>query len=170
MNKRTLLSVLVAGACVAPFMAQAASLQATTSEPYTMNASDLAKKEKELTSFPLMDAVKETIKTLDNAQVELIEPGRAANPENVKRVEGIVKASDWEYLFPLRAQAYTYSNFLKAVGKFPALCKTYNDGRDSDAICRKELATMFAHLCSGNGRSRKLASGSRMASGPGSRA
>jgi chitodextrinase len=79
-------------------MAQA-SLQATTSEPYTMNASDLAKKEKELTSFPLMDAVKETIKTLDNAQVELIEPGRAANPENVKRVEGIVKASDWEYLF-----------------------------------------------------------------------
>ncbi|HDC4649236.1 TPA: chitinase [Enterobacter kobei] len=151
MNKRTLLSVLVAGACVAPFMAQAASLQATTSEPYTMNASDLAKKEKELTSFPLMDAVKETIKTLDNAQVELIEPGRAANPENVKRVEGIVKASDWEYLFPLRAQAYTFSNFLKAVGKFPALCKTYNDGRDSDAICRKELATMFAHFAQETG-------------------
>ena len=39
MNKRTLLSVLVAGACVAPFMAQAASLQATTSEPYTMRKS-----------------------------------------------------------------------------------------------------------------------------------
>ncbi|WP_148242681.1 glycoside hydrolase family 19 protein [Enterobacter asburiae] len=151
MNKRTLLSVLVAGACVAPFMAQAASLQATTSEPYTMKASDLAKKEKELTSFPLMASVKETIQTLDNAQVEMIEPGRAANPENVKRVEGIVKASDWEYLFPLRAQAYTYSNFLKAVGKFPALCKTYKDGRDSDAICRKELATMFAHFAQETG-------------------
>ncbi|MCK4227391.1 chitinase [Enterobacter asburiae] len=151
MNKRTLLSVLVAGACVAPFMAQAASLQATPSEPYTMKASDLAKKEKELTSFPLMASVKETIQTLDNAQVEMIEPGRAANPENVKRVEGIVKASDWEYLFPLRAQAYTYSNFLKAVGKFPALCKTYNDGRDSDAICRKELATMFAHFAQETG-------------------
>lgn len=151
MNKRTLLSVLVAGACVAPFMAQAASLQATPSEPYTMKASDLAKKEKELTSFPLMASVKETIQTLDNAQVEMVEPGRAANPENVKRVEGIVKASDWEYLFPLRAQAYTYSNFLKAVGKFPALCKTYNDGRDSDAICRKELATMFAHFAQETG-------------------
>ncbi|MHA1142615.1 glycoside hydrolase family 19 protein [Enterobacter mori] len=151
MNKRTLLSVLVAGACVAPFMAQAASLQATTSEPYTMKASDLAKKEKELTSFPLMASVKETIQTLDNAQVEMIEPGRAANPENVKRVEGIVKASDWEYLFPMRAQSYTYSNFLKAVGKFPALCKTYNDGRDSDAICRKELATMFAHFAQETG-------------------
>lgn len=151
MNKRMLLSVLVAGACVAPFMAQAASLQATTSEPYTMKASDLAKKEKELTSFPLMASVKETIQTLDNAQVEMIEPGRAANPENVKRVEGIVKASDWEYLFPMRAQSYTYSNFLKAVGKFPALCKTYNDGRDSDAICRKELATMFAHFAQETG-------------------
>jgi chitodextrinase len=132
-------------------MAQAASLQATASEPYTMKASDLAKKEKELTSFPLMASVKETIQTLDNAQVEMIEPGRAANPDNVKRVEGIVKASDWEYLFPLRAQAYTYSNFLKAIGKFPALCKTYGDGRDSDAICRKELATMFAHFAQETG-------------------
>jgi len=151
MTKRTLLSVLVAGACIAPFMAQATTLQATSSEPYTMKASDLAKKEKELTSFPLMASVKETIKTLDNAQVEMIEPGRAANPDNVKRVEGIVKASDWEYLFPMRAESYTYSNFLKAVGKFPALCKTYNDGRDSDAICRKELATMFAHFAQETG-------------------
>lgn len=151
MNKRTLLSVLIAGACVAPFMAQAANLKETSSEPYTIKASDLAKKEKELTDFPLMASVKETIQTLDNAQVELIEPGRAANPDNVKRVEGIVKASDWEYLFPLRAQAYTYSNFLKAVGKFPALCKTYNDGRDSDAICRKELATTFAHFAQETG-------------------
>lgn len=151
MNKRTLLSVLIAGACVAPFMAQASNLQATSGEPYTMKASDLAKKEQELTNFPLMQSVKETIRTLDNASVELIEPGRAANPENVKRVEGIVKASDWEYLFPLRAQAYIYSNFLKAVGKFPALCQTYNDGRDSDAICRKELATMFAHFAQETG-------------------
>lgn len=151
MKKRTLLSVLVAGACIAPFMAQAASLQAASSEPYTMKASDLAKKEKELTNFPLMVSVKDTIATLDNSLVEQIEPGRASNPDNVKRVEGIVKASDWEYLFPLRAQSYTYSNFLKAVGKFPALCKTYNDGRDSDAICRKELATMFAHFAQETG-------------------
>ncbi|WP_431613568.1 glycoside hydrolase family 19 protein [Enterobacter roggenkampii] len=151
MTKRTLLSVLVAGACIAPFMAQAASLQAASSEPYTMKASDLAKKEKELTNFPLMVSVKDTIATLDNSLVEQIEPGRASNPDNVKRVEGIVKASDWEYLFPLRAQSYTYSNFLKAVGKCPALCKTYNDGRDSDAICRKELATMFAHFAQETG-------------------
>ncbi|MCK6741526.1 glycoside hydrolase family 19 protein [Enterobacter cloacae] len=151
MNKRTLLSVLIAGACVAPVIAQATMLKAESSVPYTMKASDLAKKEKELTDFPLMKSVKDTIRTLDNAQVEQIEPGRAANPVNVKRVEGILKESDWEYLFPLHAKDYSYSNFLKAVGKFPALCDTYNDGRDSEAICRKELATMFAHFAQETG-------------------
>ena len=151
MNKRTLLSVLIAGACVAPVIAQATMLKAESSVPYTMKASDLAKKEKELTDFPLMKSVKDTIRTLDNAQVEQIEPGRAANPVNVKRVEGILKESDWEYLFPLCAKDYSYSNFLKAVGKFPALCDTYNDGRDSEAICRKELATMFAHFAQETG-------------------
>ncbi|MGC8401667.1 hypothetical protein ACP3P6_18680 [Enterobacter mori] len=59
-----------------------------------------------------MQSVKDTIRTLDNASVEQIEPGRASNPANVKRVEGILKESDWEYLFPLRAD-YSYSNFLK---------------------------------------------------------
>lgn len=151
MNKRTLLSVLIAGACIAPVMAQATMLKAESSESYTMKASDLAKKEKELTDFPLMQSVKDTIRTLDNASVEQIEPGRASNPANVKRVEGILKESDWEYLFPLRAKDYSYSNFLKAVGKFPALCDTYKDGRDSDAICRKELATMFAHFAQETG-------------------
>ncbi|MEX9254822.1 glycoside hydrolase family 19 protein [Pseudenterobacter timonensis] len=151
MSKRTLLSLLIAGACVAPLMAQANTLQATSSEPYTMKASDLAKKEKELTNFPLMQSVKATIRTLDNSLVEQIEPGKASNPANVKRVESILKESDWEYLFPLRAKEYSYSNFLKAVGKFPALCDTYTDGRDSEAICRKELATMFAHFAQETG-------------------
>ncbi|WP_431140096.1 glycoside hydrolase family 19 protein [Enterobacter mori] len=134
MNKRTLLSVLIAGACIAPVMAQATMLKAESSEPYTMKASDLAKKEKELTDFPLMQSVKDTIRTLDNASVEQIEPGRASNPANVKRVEGILKESDWEYLFPLRAKDYSYSNFLKAVGKFPALCDTYKDGRGAKQL------------------------------------
>lgn len=150
MSKKTLLSILVASACIAPLMAQAATLQAT-SEPYTIKASDMAKKEQDLTNFPLMKSVKDTIRTLDNSLVEQIEPGNPSNPENVKRVEGIIKASDWEFLFPLRAPEYTYSNFLKAVGKFPALCQTYTDGRDSDAICRKSLATMFAHFAQETG-------------------
>ena len=30
--------------------------------------------------------------------------------------------------------------------KFPAVCAQYRDGRDSEAICRRTLATMFAHF------------------------
>ena len=26
------------------------------------------------------------------------------------------------------------------------MCQTYTDGRDSEAICRRTLATMFAHF------------------------
>ncbi len=59
---------------------EAANLKETSSEPYTIKASDLAKKEKELTDFPLMASVKETIQTLDNAEVELIEPGPGGEP------------------------------------------------------------------------------------------
>ena len=42
--------------------------------------------------------------------------------------------------------AYTYENFLKAVGKFPVLCADSENGQDADGICKKTLATMFAHF------------------------
>lgn len=83
-----------------------------------MKASDLAAKEKALTDFPLMESVKSSIQTLPNSEVEKIAPGLASNPANVKRVESILSEQDWEYLFPMRAAEYTYSNFLKAIGKF----------------------------------------------------
>lgn len=145
LQKTLALSAVAAGIMLSLSGAQAAPLL-SSSEPMTINASDLAAKEKALTDFPLMEAVKSSIQTLDNSVVEQIEPGRAANPANVKRVESILTEADWDYLFPMRAPEYTYSNFLKAIGKFPAVCGTYTDGRDSDAICRKTLATMFAHF------------------------
>ncbi|MSE29736.1 chitinase, partial [Escherichia coli] len=135
-HKTVALSAVAAGIMLSLGAAQAAPLLSAT-ETTTMTASELAAKEKALTDFPLMEAVKSSIRTLDNAVVEQIEPGRAANPENVKRVEGMLSEQDWDYLFPMRAPEYTYSNFLKAIGKFPAVCGTYTDGRDSDAICRK---------------------------------
>ena len=33
-------------------------------------------------------------------QVELVRPGRAANPANTQLVESIVTEEDWEFLFP----------------------------------------------------------------------
>lgn len=149
-QKTILLSAIAASVLLSLSTGQAA-LKATTSAPYTIKASDLAKKEQQLTSSPLMQSVKTSIATLDNAEVEKVAPGRAENPPNVKRVESIIRSSDWDYLFPLRAPEYTYSNFLKAISKFPAVCGNYSDGRNADAICRKSLATMFAHFAQETG-------------------
>jgi len=119
---------------------------ATKVTSYSINASDLEKQERVLSGTPLMAQVKASTRTLDNALVEQIEPGRAENPENVKRVESMLDEAKFEYIFPQRAPEYTYRGFLQAVGKFPAFCGDYTDGRDAEGICRKSLATMFAHF------------------------
>ena len=108
-------------------------------------------KEYALTNTPLMAEVKRSIATLDNADVENVQPGREANPDNVRRVESIISQEDFNYLFPKRTAEYTYEKFLKASAKFPAFCGHYEDGRDSEAICAKSLATMFAHFAQETG-------------------
>ncbi len=113
---------------------------------YVVTKAELEQQEEQITDFPAMTAVKEAIRTLDNELVEAIVPGAATNPENVQRVESIVSAQDWDYMFAKRTHEYTYRHFLQATGKFPAFCGSYDDGRDADAICRKSLATMFAHF------------------------
>lgn len=119
---------------------------------YEILRSKLTAKEKELTNFSQMQKVKDAIRTRSNEVVDKIIPNASSNPENVKRVERLISAQSWDkVLFPKRAPEYTYRNFLQAVGKFPALCGTYTDGRDSDAICRKTLATMFAHFAQETG-------------------
>jgi len=103
-------------------------------------------REANLTGTPLFALVKASISTLKSDKVDAIKPKGAANPENVRRVEKILSKKDWEHIFPLRDPAYSYTRFLQAVGKFPGLCGTYSDGRNSDMICRRSLATMFAHF------------------------
>lgn len=124
---------------------------ATTPDAFTLTQASLDAKEAELTNTDLMRSVKAAIATRDNTVVNAITPRSSANPSNVKRVENIVTESDWEFLFPRRAPEYTYNNFLKAIAKFSAICADYNDGRDADAICRKSLATMFAHFAQETG-------------------
>jgi chitodextrinase len=103
------------------------------------------------TSSPLFQQIKASVRTLDTASVEAVVPGRTANPANVKRVERLLTASDWQLLFPMRDASYTYTRFLQAVAKFPAICGDYSDGRNADAICSKGLATMFAHFAQETG-------------------
>lgn len=125
---------------------QASSSSAPSAGAYQMSRSELEAKESTLTSFDLMAKVKDSIRTIDNVEVEKIQALRGANPSNVRRVESIISEADWEYIFAKRSPEYTYENFLKAVGKFPAFCGDYSDGRDAEQICRTSLATMFAHF------------------------
>jgi len=120
-------------------------------KPGQILLSTLLADEERLAGNPLMQAVRASIRTLDNAAVEAVAPGRAQNPANVRRVEGIVDNGKFEHLFPLRAPEYTYRGLLQAFAKFPAVCGDYTDGRDADAICRRTLATMFAHFAQETG-------------------
>ena len=93
-------------------------------------------REAQLTDTPLFRLVKASIETLKSRKVDKVKAGRKANPKNVRRVERILSGKDWEFIFPMRDSAYSYARFLQAVAKFPSLCGTYTDGRDSDQICR----------------------------------
>lgn len=109
-------------------------------------------REKLLTSqYPLFKAVKHTVSTLDTDVVEKIKPGKSNNPDNVRRVEFIVSDENYNDLFPRRHASYTYRRLLQAVGKFPAICGYLGTEEKSDAICRKTLATMFAHFAQETG-------------------
>lgn len=118
---------------------------------YRITRAALAAKEAQLTDSPLMRKVKESIRTLDNAAVDAVQPGRAANPDNVRRVESIFSNAQFEFVFSRRAPEYTYRGLLQAVAKFPAVCATYATPAQSDAICRKTLATMVAHFAQETG-------------------
>ncbi|OFA04439.1 glycoside hydrolase family 19 protein [Duganella sp. HH101] len=108
-------------------------------------------REAQLTNNDFFRTVKASIRTLDNAAVDAVSPGAAANPANVKRVERLLTSAKWDYYFGIREPSYTYGRFLQAVAKFPAVCGDYTDGRDADAICRHTLATMFAHFAQETG-------------------
>ena len=95
------------------------------------------------TNEPISDEVKNQRDsascTLDNVAVEAISPLSSSNPQNVKNVEAIFPESLFNEFFPTRNAAYTYTNFLKAIGKYPSICS-------DAALCPKILANMFAHF------------------------
>ena len=97
----------------------------------------------ESTSEPITDQIKllreNSVCTLDNEAVNAIQPNLASNPQNVKNVEAIFPEAKFIEFFPNRDAAYTYENFLKAIGKYPAICSTTEH-------CPKILANMFGHF------------------------
>lgn len=130
--------------------AQSFALASVIKDPvtgkYILRLSDVQATEAALTNTALFRSVKASVATRPQGVVNAVTPGAAGNPENVKRVERLLPQSQWDYLFPMRDGSYTYTGLLQAIAKFSGVCMSYSDGRDSDAICRKILATMFAHF------------------------
>ncbi|MGO1191942.1 glycoside hydrolase family 19 protein [Vibrio casei] len=118
----------------------------TNSIGYVVSKADILASEQAKTSDPMYDTWAKALQTRLNSVVEAIVPGSSSNPENVKRVERVFSQSDWDYMTQMAAPEYTYTRFLRAIGKFSAFCGEYTDGRDSDAICKKSIVTAFAHF------------------------
>jgi len=66
---------------------------------------------------------------------------------NVQRVKNIINEEEFEEIFPMRNELYTYDGLLRAIGKFPAFCGESNMfGNDLNKTCKRELAMLFAHF------------------------
>lgn len=98
---------------------------------------------------PVLASIRTAMRTLPEQEVEAVTPGARTNPDNVKRVEAILSPQTWAWFFPnAKSEATSYDSFLKATAKFPGFCRTYteHDAAWSEAVCRKSLATIFAHM------------------------
>ncbi|PSU80049.1 carbohydrate-binding protein [Photobacterium phosphoreum] len=113
---------------------------------YVIERSEIDAAENSKMLDPMYDVWAKALATASNATVEAIAPGLSTNPDNVKRVERVFPETEWNYLTQMAAPEYTYTRFLRAIGKFPAFCGEYTDGRDADAICKKSIVTAFAHF------------------------
>ncbi|SMY31727.1 Chitinase class I [Photobacterium malacitanum] len=136
----------------------AANCYAMTPQPdpdnvggYVIERSEIIAAENAKTLDPMYDVWAKALATASNTVVESIAPGLNTNPDNVKRVERVFPETEWNYLTQMAAPEYTYTRFLRAIGKFPAFCGDYTDGRDADAICKKSIITAFAHFAQETG-------------------
>jgi len=118
---------------------------------YVIAAADLARAAQAKTANPMYGIWSKALATRPNSVVEAIVARAPGNPDNVKRVERVFTESDWDFLTQMAAPEYTYERFLRAVGKFPAFCGDYTDGRNADAICKKSIITAFAHFAQETG-------------------
>ncbi|MEN9659811.1 MAG: hypothetical protein RL571_3276 [Pseudomonadota bacterium] len=126
----------------------------TTPPPSTGGVPTLTQalaRETELTNNDFFRKVKASVRTASNTIVDAVTAGKSDNPINVKRVEALISEQKFVYYFSMRHPSYTYQRFLQAIAKFPGICDDYSDGRNADQICRRSLATMFAHFAQETG-------------------
>lgn len=142
------------------FVATCASFSVNATDPqldpdnpngYILSQADINEAELAKTQNPMYETWASALRTRENAIVNAISPNSSSNPNNVKRAERVFGQHEWKFLTEMAAPEYTYTRFLKAIGKFPAFCGDYTDGRNADAICKKSIITAFAHFAQETG-------------------
>ncbi|CCQ12832.1 Chitinase [Pseudoalteromonas luteoviolacea B = ATCC 29581] len=118
---------------------------------YLLSKQQVMQAEQQKTAASMYAVWAKALRTANNQIVDAIRVGNPNNPTNVKRVERVFGQAQWQFLTQMAAPEYTYERFLKAVGKFPAFCGDYVDGRDADAICKRSIVTAFAHFAQETG-------------------
>jgi chitodextrinase len=151
MSKLRLLSTLIGCGIAANSFAMNPQPDPENPTGYIVSRVELKKAEDVQTANPMYAVWAKALETRPNSVVEAIDTGVASNPENVKRVERVFPQEQWDFLTQMakeKAPEYTYTRFLRAIGKFPAFCGEYTDDRksESDAICKKSVITAFAHF------------------------
>jgi len=146
MFKRTFLSTLIGYAVVLNSHAMSPQEDPLNPTGFIVSQSEIQAAEDAKTLDPMYDIWAQALRTQTNTVVDAIEPGLASNPDNVKRLERVFPQDEWDFLTQMATPEYTYTRLLRAVGKFPAFCGEYTDGRNSDAICKKSIITAFAHF------------------------
>lgn len=151
MTKLRPLSIFMGCAFAANSYAMTPQPDPDTVGGYVIERAQITAAENAKTTDPMYDVWAQALATASNTVVEAIAPGFSTNPNNVKRVERVFPETEWNFLTQMAAPEYTYTRFLRAIGKFPAFCGEYTDGRDSDAICKKSIVTAFAHFAQETG-------------------
>ena len=71
---------------------------------------------------------------------------------NVQLINTILPESDWKIIFP-QAAPQDYMFFLRAAAQYPAFCNEFDhefypsaSGWTQEHSCKRELATLFAHI------------------------
>lgn len=151
MNKLKVLSVVICGGMSASSFAMNPQVDPNNANGYVVSRVELNQYRDLKTADPMYATWAKALETLNNTAVQAIAPNLQTNPDNVKRAERIFPQVEWDYLTQMAAPEYTYTRFLRAIGKFPAFCGEYLDGKDSDAICKKSIVTAFAHFAQETG-------------------
>ena len=73
-------------------------------------------------------------------------PDDYASKPNTMRVKSVLPESTFNDWLADGNSMYTYNSFLRAVAKFPAFCGETAGALSDDDSCKREIATIFAHM------------------------